>query len=288
MTAAEFDPVKFKDMQRANWNAISAGWASSQDDFERGGAAVTARLLELAGVKPGQTVLDVGTGVGEPALTVADVVGPTGRVVGVDLAPAMVAIATERAGAVGNVEFVVGDVESLDFPPASFDVVLSRWGLMFAVDHVKTFQELANVLVPGGVLAASVWVGSVAEVPMMSIGYEVLSARLDLPPAPPGAPGPFSMGDPVALRTELSVAGFVDVEVREFTVPFVLDSVERYVAFNKAASPPGLKDMLRERYGDEDETWDAIGAAAESYRAADGTISLPSKTLLLRAVAPGG
>jgi SAM-dependent methyltransferase len=202
----------------------------------------------------------------------------------------MIAIARRRAGDRANVEFAVGDLESLDYPPGSFDVVLSRWGLMFAVDPVATFRALAKLLVPGGTLAAAVWSGESGAVPMMGIGYQVLASRLDLPPAPPGAPGPFSMGDPERLRGRLRDAGFADVGVSSFTVPFVLDSAERYVAFNKAASPPGLKDMVRERYGDEDdpETWDAIGEAVAPYRRPDGRIALPSEALLVRAVVAGG
>ncbi|MBF6331913.1 class I SAM-dependent methyltransferase [Nocardia transvalensis] len=290
MTTAEFDPVSFKRTQRTNWNAISEGWMSCLGDFETGGAPVTARLLELGGVKPGHRVLDVGTGIGEPALSAAAVVGPTGKVTGIDLAPDMIARARARAHDVDNVEFVVGDVESLEFPAASFDVVLSRWGLMFAVDRVETFRTLARVLVPGGVLAAAVWAMPWSDVPMMSLGFQVLSTRLELPPASPGAPGPFSMGDPQTVGSELAEAGFDEVEVTASQAPFVLESPERYIEFNKVVSPPGLKDMLRQRFGSEDDpdTWAAVGKAVEPYRTSAGRISLPSKTLLLRAVAPIG
>jgi enediyne biosynthesis protein CalE5 len=115
--------------QRANWNAISVGWESWQDWFESAAFAVTERLVQLAGLRPGQRVLDVGSGIGEPALTAARVVGPSGRVVGVDLAPDMVARARRRADGTGNVQFIEGDVETLDLPGTAFDAVLSRWGL---------------------------------------------------------------------------------------------------------------------------------------------------------------
>jgi SAM-dependent methyltransferase len=290
MTATDFDPVAFKRMQRTNWNAISAGWALCQEDFETGGAPVTARLLELGGVRAGQRVLDVGTGLGEPALTAAGVVGSTGHVVGIDLAPDMIDRARRRAGAAGNVEFAVGDVESMDFPAASFDVVLSRWGLMFAVDHVRTFRALATILAPGGVLVAAVWAEPASAAPMMSLGFQVLSRRLDLPPPRPGTPGPFSMGDPEAVAEELAEAGFGDVEVTSFLAPFVLGSPADYVAFNRVVSPPGLKSMLRERFGSEDdpETWAEVGRTVEPYRTKEGTIALPSRTLLLRATARTG
>ncbi|MEV6561664.1 class I SAM-dependent methyltransferase [Nocardia sp. NPDC051756] len=290
MTTAEFDPVSFKQTQRANWNAISEGWLSCSADFESGGAPVTARLLELAGVRRGHRVLDVGTGTGEPALSAAAVVGATGAVTGIDLAPDMIDRARDRGRGMGNIEFAVGDVESLDFPAASFDVVLSRWGLMFAVDRVETFRTLARVLVPGGLLAAAVWAVPGSAAPMMSLGFQTIAERLELPPAPPGAPGPFSMGDPEAVAAELAKAGFGEVEVTAFQVPFVLESPQRFIEFNKVVIPPGLKTMLRERFGsaDDPETWAAVGAAVEPYRTSEGAVALPSKALLLRAVAPIG
>jgi len=289
MTTTRFDPAEFKQTQRTNWNAISSGWARCEEAFETGGAPVTARLLELGGVRAGQRVLDVGTGIGEPAISAANLVGQAGHVTGIDLAPAMIAHARQRAASARNVEFAVCDVESMDFPAASFDVVLSRWGLMFAVDHVRAFRALANVLVPGGVLAAAVWAAP-GTAPMMSLGFQVLSKRLDLPPAPPGAPSPFSMAEPDAVAGELSAAGFEDVEVTSFDAPFVLGSAEDYVAFNKVVTPPGLKNMLGERFGSvhDPETWAEVGRAVEPHRAKDGTISLPSKALLLRATTPSG
>ncbi|HEV8554970.1 MAG TPA: class I SAM-dependent methyltransferase [Actinophytocola sp.] len=284
--APGFDAVRYKQVQAATWNAISAGWSLCQEEFERGGGPVTARLLELGGVRPGHAVLDVATGIGEPALTAAGVVGPTGRVVGIDLAPDMIAVARTRAGGLANVEFLVGDLESIGLPPASFDVVISRWGLMFAADHVAAFRSLARVLVPGGVLTAAVW-GPPEEAPMLSLGFQVLSSRLDLPAAPPGAPGPFSMADAGAVGAEVAAGGFVDVEVTPFSVPFVLDSPERYAEFNKVVSPPELKMMIRERYGDENDpaTWAAVAEAVLPHRTANGRIDLTSKALLLRAVA---
>jgi ubiquinone/menaquinone biosynthesis C-methylase UbiE len=288
MTTTEFDPVRYKAAQRVNWNAISAGWATWQDEFERGAVTVTARLLELARVGPGSTVLDAGTGVGEPALHAAEVVGTYGRVLGIDIAPDMLSHACRRGAGVRNVEFAEGDLESLDLPARSFDAVLSRWGLMFAVDHVATFEGMLRILVPGGRLAAAVW-GPPQGAPIMSLGFRAVSSLVDPPPPPPGSPSPFGMASADILAGELESAGFADVEISEFEVPFRFASPEQYIAFNRAVIPPALREVLHAELGGDDtaDIRAALHAALEPYRLDDGGVALPSNALLVRAVAPG-
>ena len=287
MTSTRFDPVRFKATQRANWNAMSAGWLSWQEKFERGAAAVSERLLDLGGVRAGHRVLDIGTGIGEPAGHAARVVGEQGRVTAVDLSEDMVDIARTRLEPLGNVEVHQGDIETLDLPADSFDVVLSRWGLMFAVDHVAAFAAAARVLTPSGTLAASVW-GSPETAPMVSRGFRVLTERLELPTPPPGEPSPYSMSDPEQVERELREAGFAEVSITEFDAPFWLVDTDEYVEFYRTCSPPGLLAMIEQRFGSQDDpgTWNAVAASVEPYRGADGRIILPSRALLIRAVTP--
>ncbi|MBV9445812.1 MAG: class I SAM-dependent methyltransferase [Streptosporangiaceae bacterium] len=279
------DVHEIKAQQRAGWDAVSAGWDTALETFERGAMSATRRLLELGGVREGQTVLDLGTGVGEPALTAATLVGPSGRVVGLDFSSSMLAIARRRGAALSNVEFVEGDLEYVDFPERSFDVVLSRWGLMFAVDRSSMFERLRKIIVPGGVLAAAVW-GPASSVPMLQLGFEPLVARLELPPPPPGAPGPFSMSDGDQVAHELKAAHFSEVSVTEFTVPFRVASMQEYADMTKALTPPSIKNMIKERFGSVDDpaTWKAVGETVAPY-AKNGEISLPSTALCIRAVA---
>ncbi|GAA4299691.1 hypothetical protein GCM10023178_70300 [Actinomadura luteofluorescens] len=199
----------------------------------------------------------------------------------------MLDLARRRAEGTPNIGFAEADVESIDLPAASFDVVLSRWGLMFAVDHVAAFRGLARLLVPGGVLAAAVW-GEAPGAPTISLGFRVLSERLELPPPPPGTPGPFSMADPEPLAAELAAAGFTDVSVTEFVVRFPFDSVEQCVAFTRAVTPPMLLRKVAERFGSADDpgTWQAFADATEPYRSGDGAFTLPSTALIVRAAVP--
>lgn len=282
--AAQVDVVRTKAMQRDNWNAISSGWARWQDQFELGARRVTDRLIGLAGLSGGQNVLDVGTGIGEPALTAA---ATARHVTGVDLAPEMVAIARQRASGTGNVDFAVGDVESLEYPAGTYDVVLSRWGLMFGVDHDTTFRAVARVLAPGGVLAAAVW-GPPAEVPVIALGFRTLNLLIRMPPPPPGTPGPFSMADPFVLRETVAAAGFTDVETSWEHVPFTFDSAEQFVGFTRAVTPPGVLAKVAEHFGtvDHPQPWAAVAQEAARYADESGRLTMPCTAMLLRAVVP--
>ncbi|WP_160050187.1 MULTISPECIES: class I SAM-dependent methyltransferase [unclassified Nocardiopsis] len=289
MPSTRLDPHTVKSDQRATWDAISPGWEASLAVFERGAARVTDRLLELGGVRPGQRVLDVATGLGEPALTAARAVGPRGRVVGVDISPGMLEVAARRARGLGNIEFEVGDLEAIDRQTGSFDVVLSRWGLMFALDRVRALRTIAGLLAPGGVLAAAVW-GPPRSAPMMSFGYAVLGKMIDLEPPPPGTPGPFTMSEPEGVAEELRAAGLGEVSVEEEVVPFRLRTGAEYAEFTRSVAPPALLRRVRDRFGSEDApaVWRAVAEAVEdSYADGDGVL-LPSTALCLRAVAPAG
>lgn len=289
MTSGQFDAAAFKEQQRAAWDATSHGWAGWRSEFERGAAGVTTRLLDLAGVRAGQRVLDVATGHGDPAVSAAEVVGSDGHVVGVDISPGMIETARKRAAGMENIEFIEGDMESVELPAGSFDVVLSRFGLMFATDHLAIFRALRRVLVPGGVLAAAVWGGAEgAEEHLLSLGPAALVEHLELPSPPPGVPTPFAMSDRDRVTDELAAVGFARISVTDHVVPFRFPSVADYVSFNKEVLPPSMLGMIRDKFGSEDDegTWAAVAAAAEKHVADDGSVPLPSTALLVRAVAP--
>jgi SAM-dependent methyltransferase len=283
MTSSDSDPAAIKTKQRADWNALSTAWEARRDEIERGGASLTTRLLELGGVGPGQTVLDVATGHGELALSAARLVGPTGRVLGVDISPAMIEVARKRASGLTNVDFVEADMEALGQAAGPFDVALSRFGLMFAVDHVGVFHTLARVITPGGVLAAAVWGPTSSH--LLSKGPSALGQYLEMPPPAPGVPGPFSMSDQEQLTGELAAAGFREISVTEHVLPFEFASMEDYLSFNKAMLPPQMLQLLRDRFGsiDDADAWAVVARAVEPYEDQGGAIRLPSAALCLRA-----
>jgi SAM-dependent methyltransferase len=280
-----FDPIAFRAEQRATWEAGAPAWDRWHDTIESWFAPLTARLLELAGVRPGQNVLDVGTGYGEPALTAARVVGPGGHVLGVDVSRAMLDVARRRAGGLAGVSFAEMDIEALD-EPGRYDAVLSRLGLMFAVDRVATLGAIRRALVPGGVLAAAVW-GPPAR-HLVSQPAAQLAAHLELPAPPPGTPGPFSMSDATELAGELAAAGLVDVSVTEIVAPVRFRSVDELVRFHREVLPPPILEAVRDRFGSDDapDAWNIVAEAARPHVGPDGAVSLPSVALCVRALAP--
>src|SRR6202050_2004066 len=157
------DDLKIKGQQKAAWDDSAEGWKRWWPTFERAAQTVNDRLVELAGVRAGNRVLDIATGSGEPALTAARAVGPSGRVVAVDMSPGMLAIARERidAARLNNVDLVESDAEALQRDPhpapAPFDPVRCRWGLLFMPDLDGVVRGLHRALKPGGHFTTAVW-----------------------------------------------------------------------------------------------------------------------------------
>ena len=196
--------------------------------MDRADAHISERLVELAGVQPGSRVLDVAAGYGEPALTAARKAGPEGRVVATDISAEMLAFGRERAAAagLGNVEFIESDASSLDFPPASFDAAVSRWGIIFEPDAEAAAGRVRGFLEPGARIAIASW-GEPDQVPFLSIPMRTTMERLGVPPPPAGTPGPLSRPTPAAIGGLLEGGGFSKVAVEQAEVIFEFDSPER-------------------------------------------------------------
>ncbi|MFO0765787.1 MAG: class I SAM-dependent methyltransferase [Nitrospiraceae bacterium] len=142
-------------------------------------------------LQPGMQMLDLGSGTGYPALLAGQVVGPSGSVVGLDLAESMLSVATHKAAELGlrHVNFRTGDVSTLPFEDGAFDAVISHFCLMFLPDAPKAAKEIARVLAPGGYLAAAVW-ASPDKNPSIRIPMDILKTLVTLPaPGSAGAEG---------------------------------------------------------------------------------------------------
>ena len=284
MSNQTFDAERFKRDSRSSWDAAAAGWEKWWPLFERAAQSVSNRLVELAQIKPGNRVLDIATGTGEPAITAARVVGPNGRVIGVDHSAAMLHVARRRAAALGltNVDYREGDGASLKEPPASFDAVLSRWGLMFVTDLETTARGIRAALKPGGFLAAAVW-DTADKVPMISIAGQQVRAMLGIAPPPPGTPNPLSLADTSIVERALTSAGFRDFKVEPMKVTFEFESPEKFLESRRdisydfrtamASQPPEMQRKLEE----------VVIKEASTYVRADGKMRCDNQTLLISA-----
>src|SRR6476661_1748238 len=202
------------------WAAVASSWGEHAAYVDARGAEVTARMLELAGLHPGARVLELACGPGGLGLAAAAGVLPHGEVVLSDVVPEMASIAAGRVAALGlrNVSTRVLDLEEIDEPAASYDVVLCREGLMFAVDPVRAAGEIRRVLRPDGRLVVAVW-GPRARNPWLGIVFDAVGAQLGKPVPPPGAPNPFSLDDADRLAATLAAGGLSDVVVGELSTP---------------------------------------------------------------------
>lgn len=179
----ELDSAKIIEAQRQDWNRVAGGWEKWDRFFEQNMAFLNHRLVADARLRAGQHVLDLGSGTGYPALLTAQVVGPQGSVIGIDLAESMLAAAGRKAKMLGltNVTFHTGDVTTLPFGAGSFDAVTSRFCLMFLPEIPKAAAEIARVLKPGGWLTAAVW-STPDKNPSIRIPMEVIKQFIELPP----------------------------------------------------------------------------------------------------------
>lgn len=274
-------PIEFRTGQRVQWNSAASGWKKWSPLIDKGAAPVSERLVELAQVEVGDRVLDVAAGYGEPALTAAMRVGPDGRVVATDISGDMLAFGRERAAAAGleNVEFVEADAASLDFPAASFDAALSRWGIIFEPEPETTAARVRGFLKGGARMAISSW-GSIETVPMFALTVGTLVERLQITPPPSGTPGPLARPTPDAIASLLEEGGFSNVEVEEIDVVFDHSSPEEFVSCLREIAPP-ITALLAEYPDDvQVDAWAAITDATRDRAGGDVPFTLANRALL--------
>jgi ubiquinone/menaquinone biosynthesis C-methylase UbiE len=203
------------------WRNSAPFWEKHREVIRQMFAPVTQALIEDGLIGRGHTVLDIATGPGEPALTIARLVGPEGKVFGIDPVPEMVEAArrgTDHLG-FGNVQFDVGSAESLPFPTDTFDAVVSRFGVMFFPSPVDAVREMLRVLKPGRKLALAVWHFAERN-PFHYALWRVIERYIDSPRPAPDAPDAFRFATPGKLRDVLTEAGAIGQSERllQFTV----------------------------------------------------------------------
>ncbi len=249
------------------WGSVAESWGEHGDHVEQRAEVVTRRMIDAVTPVPGDEVLELACGAGGLGLAIVDQVTPGGRVVLSDVAPEMVAIASTRAarraqvgGAATQVKAQVLDLEQIDMPDDSFDIVVCREGLMFALDPVRAACEIARVLRPGGRAAIAVW-GPRDLNPWLGVLADAVQEHTGTSVPPPGTPGPFSLGAEGALEATLTAAGLEQVSVQPIDVPTLDASFDDYwqlridlagplkqrLAVLPARDMMAIREMVRER-----------------------------------------
>jgi SAM-dependent methyltransferase len=183
-------------------------WVTYEAPLDAFLAPVLDRVLAMAELKAGQSVLDIGCGTGESALQAAKEVGPQGHVLGADISSTMVARAQERARGLPNVDIKRADAADYPFEAAHFDHVISRFGVMFFAQSDVAFTNIHRAIKPGGKVTFATW-GHIPCNPWFTLPAAIAKAELGAPPkSDPDAPGPFAFRDIDKTCAMLDRAGF--------------------------------------------------------------------------------
>jgi ubiquinone/menaquinone biosynthesis C-methylase UbiE len=284
--------------EKEDWDLVASGWEKRWKDLEDQGVhQVSERLVELARLEHGHKVLDLACGYGEPAVTAALKIHPSGSVLGIDISRGLLSIAKKRAGVcrLANIRFEQENIEKIELPKSYFDSALCRWGLMFFQDVASIMKKVYDCLISGGRFAVAVW-GPPEKVPMLSFPFQATmhvirrtgagyasDTRCSLTHS--NRASPFGLSNEQSLRTTFQRAGFKEVRVESVPLIIKLDSAKAFAEETLELSAPLNKMLMKinndaERVRTMVEVTHAIAEAATSYAGNNNNIVLENEVLL--------
>ncbi|MBS0527224.1 MAG: methyltransferase domain-containing protein [Proteobacteria bacterium] len=280
--------MKTKEQLAAEQSAYWKGpggtmWLGAYERIQRGITGFSEVALGAANARPGERVLDVGCGTGGTTAELANAVGPNGRVLGVDISEPLVGAA--RAQGLANAAFEVGDATTYPFEAQAFDLIFSRFGVMFFADPVAAFRNIRRAMKPAGRLVFICW-RTPQENPWAAVPMR--AAMPFLPPMErpgPEDPGQYSFGDRARVERILGQAGFTGLSIEPVDqmlnqgadIPTVMERIGDFGPLARA-----FKDVAPEQVAKAKE---AIAEALEPHATADG-VKLAGACWLVRATLP--
>ncbi|HET9148407.1 MAG TPA: methyltransferase domain-containing protein [Acetobacteraceae bacterium] len=265
------------------WNEVAGPkWIRLGQAMEARLEAVNRLLIERAAPLPGEAVLDVGCGTGSTTLPVAALVGPAGHATGIDVSAPMLEMARKRIVERDNIDLVQEDVAAARLP-RRFDLIVSRFGVMFFADPVAAFSNLRRMLKPEGRLCFACW-APLADNPHWRIPLEIAERRLGpAKPKPPRAPGPLAFSDADYVREILSAAGFAGIGVAAEAVPVLDGSLDDAADIACFMGPAGA--LLDEKAADAQSREAIRREIREAFTKYDTSVPLrlPATVLIVTA-----
>lgn len=267
---------------------IGAGgdvWARTMDVSERNFATMSQALMAAAAPQPGERVLDVGCGGGVTSRVLAQQVLPGGDVVGMDISPTLLESAQQHHGEVDNLSFKLADVGAEALPAEHFDLIYSRFGVMFFNKPPAAFANLRQSLKPGGRMVFMCWRG-IKDNPWIYQTTAAAVAQLPeehRPPAPadPFAPGPFAMADPDHTRALITAGGFSDVTIEPLDDVMRMTDEQTAMTYLLDLGPVG-KALQQVSADQANSAREAMREVLRSY-ATPGELNVPSATWIVTA-----
>ncbi|HEX9152465.1 MAG TPA: class I SAM-dependent methyltransferase [Flavobacterium sp.] len=270
-TTPQFDPVKYKNTTRDQWQETADAWFRWSPTLNQWLGNATEKMLGMAGITTGHHVLDIAAGAGEQSITTAKKVGTSGDVLATDISSNILEYAKKMAeqNGISNIKTKVMDGENLTLEDETFDAVISRVGLIYFPDQQRALKEMLRVLKPGGKVAAIVY-STPEKNKFFSIPVSIIRSRAKLPPPLPGQPGPFSLGAEGTIEKAFEQAGFINVKSELVDSPLQLASASECVRFEKE-SFGALHQMLSNlSNAEKEDVWEEIERELQKFESEKG------------------
>ena len=283
MSESEPDTDGQRQAGHALWRGRAANWDKWADELARQTVRLDEPILEAAAIAPGQSVLDLASGLGQPAFAIAERLGPSGQVTASDAVDEMLAGLRRRVAerSIANISVDVAEMEELPYADASFDRVTCRFGIMFTPNPQRALEQARRVLKPGGIAAFMVW-GEESDVTLFRTVNSVVKKHLGETPHEAIEFTPFRFGEAGLLSDCFHAAGFHGVAEQELKFAPRIDASIPFWRQN-------LEMSLGQRFDELDEDMrrrldDACRQAFRAYRDGD-VIQLSSLTRLVTGLA---